>query len=123
MIIKPSTDEQDLNRQEESKPRRSPRLHTSLSTEALQTITLEDIINLQTLHPTLSSHISLHFNVLVPKKDILNEKMKSNKNNEYFSVHIAATGTLTDNPKSLAEMQRTMHHRRGDLRSVSSTPD
>jgi len=31
--------------------------------------------------------------------------MKSNNNNEYFSVHITATGTLTDNPKSLAEME------------------
>ena len=31
--------------------------------------------------------------------------MKSNNNNDYFSVHITATGTLTDNPKSLAEME------------------
>jgi len=100
LTTKFSIDEQDLNRQEESKPRRFPRLRNSLSTEALQTIALKDIINLQTLHPTLSSHISLYFYDLVSKKD-LNEKMKLNKNDEYFSVHSTPTGTLTDNPKSL----------------------
>ena len=104
MITKFSIDEQDFKRQEESKLRHFPRLQNSLSTEAIQTIALEDIINLQTLHPTLSSHISLYFNDLVSKRD-LNEKKKLNKNDKYFSVHITATGTLTDNPKSLAEME------------------
>ena len=104
MITKFSIDEQDLNRQKESKPRHFPRLHTSLSTEAIQTIALKDIISLQTLHPPLSSHISLYFNDLVSKRD-LNEKMKLNESDEYYSVYITATGTLTDNPKSLAEME------------------
>ena len=49
--------------------------------------------------------------------------MKLNENDENYSVHITATGILTDNPKSLAAMERTMHHREGDLRSVSSTAD
>ena len=31
--------------------------------------------------------------------------MKLNENDEYYSVHITATGTLTDYPKSLAEME------------------
>jgi len=31
--------------------------------------------------------------------------MKLNENDEYYSVHITATGTLTVYPKSLAEME------------------
>ena len=31
--------------------------------------------------------------------------MKLNENDENYSVHITATGTLTDYPKSLAEME------------------
>ena len=49
--------------------------------------------------------------------------MKLSKNIENLTVHITATGSLTDNPKSLAEMERTMHHREGNLRSVSSRAD
>ena len=67
-------------------------------------IALEDITNLSTLHPTLSSLLFSYFNDLVSKKDLY-EKMQTNNNNEYSSVHITATGTLTDNPKSLAEME------------------
>ena len=39
------------------------------------------------------------------------------KNSIFF---ITAAGSLAENPKSLAEMERTMHHREGGLRSVSS---
>ena len=75
-----------------------------------------------TQHFHHTSHFTSMIYELVSKRD-LNEKMKLNENDEYYSVHITATGTLTDNPKSLAEMERTMHHREGDLRSVSSTAD
>jgi len=51
------------------------------------------------------------------------EKLTLSNNNKNFNVHITATGSLTDNPKSLAEMERTMHHREGSLWYVSSTAD
>jgi len=60
----PSIDERDLHRQEESKPRRSPRLHASLSTEVLQTIVLSRISKLFK-HYTQHFHHTSHFTSMI----------------------------------------------------------
>ena len=62
-------DQQKINPQEKFKPRRSPRLHTSLTTEAIQSIALEDINNLQLHYPTLSPLIFSYFYDLISLKD------------------------------------------------------
>ena len=113
---------QEINRQEEFKPRRSPRLHTNLTTVAIQSIALEDIHNLQLHYPTLSSLIFFYFHNLIPSTETQDESSPSIINNNN-TVYITAKGTLTDNPKSLAAIERAMHHREGSLRSVSSTAD
>ena len=115
-------DKQKIHPQEEYKPRRSPRLHTSLTTEAIHSIALEDINNLQLHYPTLSPLIYSYFHDLIPLQDTKNNTSTKNTENDN-TAYIPAKGTLTDNPKSLAAIERVMHNREGSLRSVSSTAD
>ena len=55
------------------------------------------------------------------KRNTKNSNLKNTNNDN--TVYITAKGTLTDNPKSLAAIERAMHHREGSLRFVSSTAD